>query len=401
MLVLVRYGEIGLKGKNRPQFERQLVRRIKWALEPLKAKVRRGHGRHWVSTDAPWEEVAQRLGRVFGIVAYSPVHTTALSPEAIEEGAIAQLHQAVGGQPASPSTVTFKVNARRANKRFPLNSLELNRRIGAAILASPPPGVELQVDLHQPDITINVEVRDDAAYIYAHEERGLGGLPVGVGGRALALLSGGIDSPVAAWLTMKRGVRVDAVHYHSYPFTSDRSKEKVLGLARVLARYGGPMDVHVVHFTEIQTAIYQNCPPELGITIMRRMMFRIAEKLARQTGALATVTGESLGQVASQTLESIHTISAVTRLPVLRPLITYDKEEIVRLSRQIGTYEISILPYEDCCSIFLPANPATRPTIADAEQAEAALDIDALIADALERIETITFSGAGGGEVKS
>lgn len=404
-LVLIRYGEIGLKGRNRPEFERRLAERVRLALKPLGGRVWREHGRLFAEAPVSWPELQRRLAGVFGIVSFSPVRRAPLDLDAIIAGARAELADALedrraltdrrapadphapAGRPPGPAR--FKVAARRANKRFPLRSIELNRQIGAALLADPPGGRELQVALDDPEHTVHVEIRDDAAYIFARTAAGPGGLPVGSSGRALALLSGGIDSPAAVWMIMKRGVRVDAVHFHSYPFTSDRSKEKVIDLARILAKHGGPIDLHVVHFTDVQTAISQACPPEWVITIMRRMMFRIAGRLAGRIGALALVTGESVGQVASQTLESIQTIGAVAPLPVLRPLVGFDKAEIVDLARRIGTYDTSILPYQDCCALFVPRNPRTRPRPAEAEAVEAPLEIEPLITGALERTETL------------
>lgn len=386
-LVLIRYGEIGLKGRNRPAFERRLADRVRLALKPVGGRVWREHGRLFAEAPVGWAELRRRLEGVFGIVSFSPVRRAPLDLAAVTAAARDELAGALADRPGGPAT--FKVAARRANKRFPHRSIEINRHIGAAILAEPPHGRDLSVAMADPDVTVHVEIRDDAAYIFARTAAGPGGLPVGSSGRALALLSGGIDSPVAVWMIMKRGVRVDGVHFHSYPFTSDRSKEKVIDLARILARSGGPMKLHVVHFTDIQTAISRECPPQWIVTIMRRMMFRIAGRLAAQTGALALVTGESVGQVASQTLESIQTIGEVAPLPVLRPLVGFDKAEIIEVARRIGTYETSILPYQDCCALFVPKNPRTRPRPEEARAVEAPLDIEPLITEALNRTETL------------
>lgn len=389
-LVLIRYGEIGLKGRNRPAFERRLADRVRLALKPVGGRVWREHGRLFAEAPVGWAEMQRRLEGVFGIVSFSPVRRVPLDLDAVIAAARDELRGALSDRPPGPAT--FRVAARRANKRFPYQSMDINRRVGAALLADPPPGRGLAVDLGDPDVTVHIEVRDDAAYVFARTAAGPGGLPVGSSGRALALLSGGIDSPVAVWMMMKRGVQVDAVHFHSYPFTSDRSREKVVDLARILARYGGPLNLHVVHFTDVQTAISRHCPPQWIVTIMRRMMFRIAERLAAQHGALALVTGESVGQVASQTLESLQTIGEVAALPVLRPLVGFDKTEIVEMARRIGTYETSILPYQDCCALFVPKNPVTRPRPEQARAVEAPLDIEPLIAGALERTETLRFA---------
>jgi tRNA uracil 4-sulfurtransferase len=281
------------------------------------------------------------------------------------------------------------VVSKRANKKFLIGSQELNRRIGGYILAH---AKEVKVDVHQPDLYVHVEVRNQHSYVYGNDIAGLGGLPVGSSGRVMLLLSGGIDSPVAGYLALKRGVELHAVHFHSYPFTSDRAKQKVIDLAQILTRFAGKIHLHVVPFTEIQTEINKHCYESYTITIMRRMMLRIAEELANRNGALALVTGESLGQVASQTLESMRTINAVTHMPILRPVIGMDKQEIMAISKQIGTYETSILPYEDCCTIFLPKAPKTKPDILVAERQEAKLDVEKLVIEAVEGTEVIELT---------
>ena len=287
---------------------------------------------------------------------------------------------------ADASAKTFKVETRRPNKAFPLTSPELSRTLGAHVLQSLP---GLSVDVHKPDVILNVEVRQEGAFLYSRTIPGLGGLPVGASGKGFLLLSGGIDSPVAGFLALKRGVAVEGLHFHSYPFTTERSKEKVIELGRILGQYTGrgQFPLWICHFTEIQKAI-QGVPfPSLRITIMRRFMLRIAAQLAQSHKAYALITGESLGQVASQTMESIFTINAVTNMPVYRPLIGLDKEEIVEIARRIGTYETSILPYEDCCTVFVPRNPATRPTVDQALEAESYLDVEGLVAEAIAKTE--------------
>lgn len=400
-VILVRYGEISLKGRNRPVFEAQLARRVRYALADLgRPRVERTPGRLLVDpgdADAAAagdgagvdlvEEACQRLARVFGVVSLSPALEVPLSIEAIDAAAEAALRAALvdrpGGAPAS-----FKVETNRANKRFPLDSRQINQRLGAHLLQSVP---GLRVDVHHPEITVNVDVREDMAYIFTRTLSGPGGLPVGASGRAHLLLSGGIDSPVAGWMAMKRGVDLEAIHFHSPPFTSERARLKVADICRRLAPWGGPHTLHVVHFTEAQKQIYERCPAELGVTIMRRLMLRVAGRIAAARGGLALVTGESLGQVASQTLESINTIDRVADLPVLRPLIGFDKAEIVTLARRIGTYDISVLPYEDCCTVFVPRHPRTRPTPAEAEAAERSLDVDSLVEGALAGVEVEAF----------
>jgi thiamine biosynthesis protein ThiI len=320
---------------------------------------------------------------VFGIVSVSPVLKRDLDLDDIKAGAVAVVADTEGK--------TFKVETRRSNKAFPLTSPEISRVIGGHVLANFP---HLQVDVHNPDFVLNVEVRQEGALLYSQIIPCLGGLPAGSSGKGLLLLSGGIDSPVAGFLAMKRGVQVEGLHFHSYPFTSERSKEKVIELARQLSRYNrrGSMKVWIAYFSEIQKALQQSSYPALSITLMRRFMLRIGTALAERERAYALITGDSLGQVASQTMESIHTINAVTAMPVYRPLIGLDKQEIVNLAVQIGTYETSILPYEDCCTVFVPKNPATRPTIEQALRAEAELDVDGLIEEAIAKTECVEVS---------
>lgn len=389
-VVLVRYGEIGLKGMNRRYFEDLLVRRVKQSLEGLGPRpVNRIHGRLLVETRDDAAEIMDRLCRVFGIVSISPAIRTPLELSCMQEAALSVMAEAWQG----PGE-TFKVQARRANKAFPHDSLELNHLIGGYLLSRLP---GLRVDVHHPGHTLYVEVREKEAYVYTRVVPGPGGLPVGSSGRAVLLLSGGIDSPVAGWMAMKRGLELEAIHFYSFPFTGEKSREKVIDLCRVLARYGGRLRLRVAFFTEAQRAIQLTCPEELRVTVMRRLMFRIAQRTAERLGALALVTGESLGQVASQTLESIAVIQAATSLPVLRPLIGMDKTEIVELARKIGTYEISIRPYEDCCALFVPRHPRTRPRREQVEEAERSMDMEALVEEALEKSQVLELAGRGGG----
>ncbi len=381
---MIRYGEIGLKGKNRPAFERRLMDNINRALRKLGAsRVLRVYGRILVESEAEPARVLDILSKVFGIVGVSPALRLPLDEQAICEGALATIKDAAAHVllPAGEA-LTFKVEARRSNKQFPRTSPELNGLIGGYLLDNFP---GLQVDVHTPRIKVRVEIREKNAFVYADDIPGVGGLPVGVSGKALLLLSGGIDSPVAGWMAMKRGIEIEAVHFYSFPFTGEKSLEKVRDLCRILTGYTARVKVHVVHFTDIQKEIQKNCPEELRVTIMRRMMFRLAARIADMREALALVTGESVGQVASQTLESMRVINQVIDIPVLRPLVGMDKLEIVGRAQSIGTYETSILPYEDCCTLFLPKHPATRPRLEQALEAEQALDIESLLAGALEK----------------
>lgn len=384
-VILIRYGELALKGKNRDAFEEILAKSVKKILRPFfKIKVQRKYGRMYVELNGEDAgEVMERLERIFGITSFSPTIRVEPTEEAIKEGAL-RLLQGLQPQPA-----TFRVDTRRADKRFPVSSMEMSRRVGGYLLHHLP---DVKVDLHQPEVTVSIEIRTEGTFISCQNIPGAGGLPVGSAGKVLLLLSGGIDSPVAGWKMLKRGVTLEAIHFHSYPFTSERSLEKVRDLAQKLTRWGGSVNLHVVPFTEIQTAIRDNCPEDYLITIMRRFMMRVAERIAHNAGALALATGESLGQVASQTLESMNTINDVINIPVLRPLIAMDKTEITDIARKIDTFELSILPYEDCCTIFTPKNPVTRPKVKLAEKYEQSLDVEALIESAVERtqIEEIT-----------
>ncbi len=379
--ILVRYGEIALKGRNRSFFERKLFDNIKASLRGLGAGVARLHGRFLVTgPDSEKDEIIGRLSRVFGVVSVSSVATAPLDPEAVQKKVLELLDdRPLPGE-------SFKVEARRSNKNFPLTSPELNRIIGAAILAKHP---RLKVDLHEPSFRVFIEIGAGEAYLYQGSTIGPGGLPVGATGRALLLLSGGIDSPAAGWMAMKRGLGLEALHFHSFPFTSRRSREKVIDLCRTLSLFGGRIALHLVSVTAIQKKIHECCPPELGIILLRRMMLNIAEKISRNRGLQALVTGESLGQVASQTLESMIVIDSATSMLVLRPLVGMDKHDIVRLAEKTGTYDISIRPYEDCCTIFLPRRPATRPRIEKVLEAERSLDINDLTSAALSSAETV------------
>ncbi len=387
-LLLVRYGELSLKGRNRKTFEDILLANMRSSLADLPhGRITKTFGRIYLETKDNWAELAQRLQGVFGIVSVSPVLKRDLDLEEIKEGASLVVQDTKG----STFKSTFKVEARRPNKAFPLTSPELCNALGGHLLRSFP---HLTVDVHNPDFILNVEIRQEGAFLYSQVIPCPGGLPAGSSGKGLLLLSGGIDSPIAGFLSMKRGVKIEGLHFYSYPFTSERSKAKVVELANLLAPYNakGSFKLWIAYFTEIQKALQKSSYPTLSITLMRRFMLRIATELARRENALALITGDSLGQVASQTMESIHVINAVTTTPVFRPLIGMDKQEIIDLAMRVGTYETSILPYEDCCTVFVPKNPATRPRLDQVLQAEAELDVDGLVTEALAKTEVLQLN---------
>lgn len=385
--VLLRFGEVGLKGKNRPFFINALIGNIRRRLAPVlgKTTISSPYGRLFVHLPPgqDFEPVAAALARVFGLVSFSPVAEVPADLEAIKAAALAELK--CGSLPQ-----TFKVETRRALKSFPLTSPQVSAAVGGYLLAN---CRGLKVDVHNPQRVVNIEIRREGAYIFSRVIPGPGGLPVGVGGKGMLLLSGGIDSPVAGWLAMKRGLELEAVYFDTPPFTSPRALAKVEKLAKTLSNWGRTT-LHVVNFTPVQKALMEACPEDLTVTVMRRFMYRVAEGLAQARGALALITGESLGQVASQTLESMDTINAVASRPVLRPVVAMDKVEIIRLAEQIGTYDISVEPYQDCCALFVSDRPKTRPTRQQAEAAEAKLDVDALVAAALDNIKTKVFQVA-------
>lgn len=357
---LIKYAEIGVKGKNRDLFEEALVRQIKYALKRCEGefRVRRTRGRIYIdvlSDDYDYEETIDNLKTVCGVSAICPM--VQLEDEGFDklcESAVSYMDEHYPDK-----NITFKVNARRARKNYPVESMEINASVGEKILQAFP---EIRVDVHNPDVMLYIEVREHI-YIYSIEIPGPGGMPVGTNGKAMLLLSGGIDSPVAGFMVAKRGVKIDAVYFHAPPYTSERAKQKVVDLAKLVARYSGPIYLHVINFTEIQLAIYEKCPHDELTIIMRRYMMRIAQKLAIDTGCLALITGESIGQVASQTVQSLAATNDVCTLPVFRPLIAFDKEDIVTISKKINTYETSILPYEDCCTTFVAKHPVTKPRV--------------------------------------
>lgn len=376
-LLLVRYGEIFLKGLNRPFFMRALVKKIRHAVEPLGAKVILHDSRILISGFTDQEECIRRVTKVFG------VHSVCPAVEMPKEDFDAICRQAV--RMTEEWKGTFKVAARRSDKRYPMDSPQINSEMGGRILAENP---NLTVDVKHPEHVLNVEIRD-MCYLYGEVIPAVGGMPVGTNGRATLLLSGGIDSPVAGWMIAKRGVQISAVHFHSYPYTSDRAKEKVLDLARILSESCCGIRVHVVPFTKIQMEIHEKCPEEYTTLIMRRFMMRIAERVALTEHAEALITGESIGQVASQTMQALGTTDSVVSMPVFRPVIGFDKSEIIDLAKKIGTFETSSLPYEDCCTVFTPRHPATHPKMEKILQGEGALDVEGLIEEAVAGIEII------------
>lgn len=386
-LFLVKYGEIILKGLNRPVFESKLVQNIRQKLKGLGTfDIHRCQAAIYIEPQEPvdMDAVEAQLLKTFGLVSVSRVKKAEKTMEDIFAAAVLQMEKCV--RPG----LSFKVETKRSDKTFPYKSPEISREIGGRIADHFP---ELVVDVHQPEVELTVEVRETNAYVYTLKLPGLGGMPVGSNGKAALLLSGGIDSPVSGYMMAKRGLSLSAIHFYSYPYTSERAKEKVLELAGILAGYCGHIDVYIVPFTEMQLAIHEHCPEEYGTLIMRRMMMRIAEKVARSHGADALITGESLGQVASQTLLALGVTDRVTELPVFRPLIGMDKEEIIQISRKIGTFETSILPYEDCCTVFTPKHPATKPKLEKIVLSESQLDWERLIEEAVAGVERIGVNG--------
>ncbi|EJD92447.1 tRNA uracil 4-sulfurtransferase ThiI [Staphylococcus epidermidis] len=382
--LLVRYGELTLKGTNRKMFVNQLKDNVKRALIPLRGyhvKGKRDRMYIELSPEADINEIIHRLSKVYGIKSISPVIKIDKNEEKINQSAIQLSQDFVKGS-------TFKVDVKRVDKSFRLDTYELQRQVGGAILKE---NNNITVNVKNPDYEIKIEVRMDAIYIYEKVIAGAGGLPVGTGGKTLLMLSGGIDSPVAGIEVMKRGVTVEAIHFHSPPFTSEKAKDKVIELTRILAERVGPIKLHLVPFTEIQKQINKVVHPRYTMTSTRRMMMRISDKVVHQINANAIVNGENLGQVASQTLKSMYAINHVTATPVLRPLLTLDKEDIIKKAKELGTFETSIQPYEDCCTIFTPKNPVTEPDFDKVVKYESVFNFDEMIENAVENIETLTI----------
>lgn len=384
---LIKYAEIGVKGKNRYLFEDALIHQIKFALKRCEGKflISKTQGRIFVEAEGEfdYEETVAQLQHVFGISGICPmIYVEDEGFEKLSERVVRYVDEVYPDK-----NKTFKVNARRARKNYPKESMEINADLGEAILNAYP---EMKVDVHNPEIMLTVEIREKI-YIYSEIIPGPGGMPVGTGGKAMLLLSGGIDSPVAGYMIAKRGVKIDAVYFHAPPYTSERAKQKVVDLARLVSHYTGPIYLHVINFTDIQLYIHEKCPHEELTIIMRRYMMRIAEHIAKETGCLGLITGESIGQVASQTMNSLIATNEVCELPVYRPLIGFDKEEIVAVAKKIDTFETSILPFEDCCTIFVAKHPVTKPNVNIIRRHEKNLEeqIDALVKTALETDELI------------
>lgn len=385
---LVKYGEIGVKGKNRYIFENMLMEQIRHALKTAEGEfeVTKEQGRIYVnvvSDDYDYDETVEALSRVFGIVGFCPLLQ-------VEDEGFDKLAETVVdylGKEYPEKNFTFKVNARRARKNYPLDSMEINAELGGKILDAFP---ESKVDVHNPEVMVCIEIRS-LINIYSKEIPGPGGMPVGSNGKAMLLLSGGIDSPVAGYMIAKRGVALDATYFHAPPYTSERAKQKVVDLAKLVARYSGPINLHVVNFTDIQLYIYEKCPHEELTIIMRRYMMKLAEHFAKENRCLGLITGESIGQVASQTMQSLAATNEVCTMPVYRPLIGFDKQEIVEVSEKIDTYETSIQPFEDCCTIFVAKHPVTKPNIEYIKKSETKLEekIDELMQTAIDKVEVI------------
>ena len=384
---LIKYGEIGVKGKNRYLFEDALVRQITYALKEVDGEfnVTKENGRIYATavSDFDYDEAVAALKRVFGIIGICPVVQ-------IEDNGFDDLakHVVEYFDATYPDkNITFKVNARRARKNYPMDSMEINMELGGRLLDAFP---ELKVDVHKPEVLLQVEIRNKIN-IYSVEIPGPGGMPIGTAGKAMLLLSGGIDSPVAGYMIAKRGVQIEATYFHAPPYTSDRAKQKVVDLAKLVSRYSGPMVLNVVNFTDIQLAIYEKCPHDELTIIMRRYMMRIAEELGKKSGCLGLITGESIGQVASQTMQSLYCTNEVCEMPVFRPVIGFDKQEIIDLSEKIGTYETSIQPFEDCCTIFVAKHPVTKPNLNIIKNDEKHLDdcIEEMLKTAIDTVERI------------
>lgn len=387
-IYLIKYGEIAIKGKNRYIFENSLVDTIKKNLKLLgEFKVWKEQGRIIAEPEDNSVDpitVIQTLQRIFGIVGIAYGHKVEeISMDTIYDLALAHMKEVCGDE-----SYTFKVATRRSDKKFEYDSMEISSKVGAHLLKNMPE--QLTVDVHTPDIKVTVELRN-SLYIYSKTYKGAGGMPTGTSGKAMLLLSGGIDSPVAGWMIAKRGVEIDAVYYHSPPYTSERAKQKVIDLAEKVSLYCGAINLHVVNFSDIQMAINEKCPPEQLTIIMRRIMMQIAERIANLKNCDALITGESIGQVASQTIQSLAVTNAAVSLPVFRPLIAFDKEEIIKIAHDIDTYETSILPYEDCCTLFIPKHPQTKPKLEYILRSERVLDssIEEMIQKSIDEMEVI------------
>lgn len=384
-VLLVRYAEIHLKGLNRPYFERMLVDRMKDAIRGIPARIEREQGRVFVYglPEDRVQEAANKICGVFGVHSVSPALCVEKDWNAIKDAAISLV------APDADKPVTFKCFAKRSDKRFPMTSEQICRELGHELLQT---FDTLSVDVHHPVLKVTVEVRQQSAFVFTKEQRGVGGMPVGTNGKAMLLISGGIDSPVAGYMIAKRGVSLAAIHFYSYPYTSERARDKVIELTKIVANYAGEIELYLVSFTEIQLAIYDQCPSSETTVLMRRLMMKIAERVANTCGAQALVTGEAIGQVASQTMDSLACTDDAVSMPVFRPLIGFDKEEIVERAQLIGTFETSIQPYEDCCTVFVPQHPVTRPKVEQLRASEALVDFEPMIERALSTMECMKIS---------
>ena len=379
-VIIIRWGEIHLKGKNRGHFERLLENNIKHALSKYSCNLKKISGRYVVEdfNEYYFEDVIKSLSRVGGIHSVSPCYLIKTDIDSIISTANYCMSDRAG---------TFKVETKRADKTFSLNSVELSKKIGGEILKA---NNNLKVDVHNPDCVLNLDLRETGeTLVFTETIKMMGGMPSGSSGKGLLMISGGIDSPVAGYMMAKRGMKLDAIHFHSYPYTSEMAKEKVIELTKTVSDYSGGLRLFIVSFTKIQEAIHEHCKEEYMITLMRRFMMKISENIAKNNGCQAIITGESLGQVASQTIESITSSNSVVTMPVLRPLIAFDKLDIIEISEKIGTYETSILPYEDCCTVFLPKHPLIKPNLEKVKVEESKLDVQSLINDALNSVEII------------
>ncbi len=384
---IVRCGEVALKGLNKPYFERMLVDRIKRSLKKhVGVEVKRNEGLIFVRAQKELDPdlIIADISRVFGVASISPAVETASDMDEIGQAAVEYMLRLI----EKKGVKTFKVDAKRADKNFPVKSPDIAKIIGAKVLI----GCKvLKVDVHNPDCLLFVDVRKDKSYIYEQKISGFGGLPLGTNGKGMILLSGGIDSPVAAWMMAKRGMLIEAVHFHSYPYTSERAREKVMDLAGIVAGYCGRFKMHIINLLPIQELIVQNCPEEETTILVRRFMMKIAEKVAQETDCCMLITGENLGQVASQTAEALVVTDHSVQMPVMRPLIAMDKVDIMDMAKMIGTFETSILPYEDCCTVFLPKHPTTKPKLTKILESEGRLEVEQLVANAVASKETVTI----------
>lgn len=384
-IFIVRCGEVALKGMNKPYFEKMLVNRIKKLLKKFdNVEAYRHEGLIFVRADKKHdpEMIIGEISKVFGVASISPALECESELNSIGDAAVALMMDLI----EKKGIKTFKVDAKRADKNFPVKSPEIARIIGAKVLV----GCKvLKVDVHNPDCVLFVDLRKDKSYVFEQKISGFGGLPLGTNGKGMVLLSGGIDSPVAAWMMAKRGMLIETVHFHSYPYTSQRAQEKVEDLARIIAQYCGRFKMNVINLLPIQEQIVENCPEEETTILVRRFMMRIAEKVAQKSGCTMLITGENLGQVASQTAEALVVTDATVKMPVMRPLIALDKVDIIQKAKDIGTFETSIMPYEDCCTVFLPKHPATKPKLEKILESESKLDVDALVEAAVEKMEII------------